>query len=256
MRKLTNKLPAAEVERLLMLYAQTQRPEYRDRVIEAHLYIAEIIARKFSGRGVDYDDLYQVAAMALFKAIGRFDPERGIQFSSFVTPSMVGEVKNYFRDRSRSIRPPRRSSELAHMVERAREELTQALLRAPRMDEIAEALDISEDEVLEGLEASSAQPVSLDMQTSDDDEQLTLAHAIGSDERGYSDFETADMLKRGMATLNDRQREVLLLRFFENLSQREVAQRLGISQMSVSRTERSALEQLRSAIRPEENETE
>lgn len=256
MRKQTSRLPAAEIERLLSLYASTQRPEYRDRVIEAHLYIAEIIARKFSGRGVDYDDLYQVAAMALFKALSRFDPARGIQFSSFVTPAMVGEVKNYFRDKSRSIRPPRRSSELARMVEKAREELTQALLRAPRVDEIAEASGLTEDEVLQGLEAAVSQPVSLDMQTSDDDEQLTLAHAIGSDERGYSDFETADMLRRGMAYLNDRQREVLLLRFFENLSQREVAQRLGISQMSVSRTERSALEQLRTAIRPEENETE
>ncbi|MBQ8506280.1 MAG: sigma-70 family RNA polymerase sigma factor [Clostridia bacterium] len=245
------KLPPAEIERLLLLYAQTQRPEYRDQVIEAHLYIAEIIARKFSGRGVDFDDLYQVASMALFKAASRFDLARGIQFASFVTPSMVGEVKNYFRDKSRSIRPPRRTAELAKIVERVREQLTQQLSRAPRVDEIAEAADLTEDEVLEGLEAASSQPVSLDMNTTDDDEQLTLAHAIGTEEKGYSEFETSDMLKRGMARLTDKQREVLVLRFFENLSQREVAQQLGISQMSVSRTERAALEQLRAVVTEE-----
>ena len=242
------KLPPAEIERLLLLYAQTQRPEYRDQVIEAHLYIAEIIARKFSGRGVDFDDLYQVASMALFKAASRFDLARGIQFASFVTPSMVGEVKNYFRDKSRSILPPRRTAELAKIVERVREQLTQQLSRAPRVDEIAEAADLTEDEVLEGLEAASSQPVSLDMNTTDDDEQLTLAHAIGTEEKGYSEFETSDMLKRGMARLTDKQREVLVLRFFENLSQREVAQQLGISQMSVSRTERAALEQLSAVV--------
>ena len=248
-----DKLPAAEVERLLLLYAQTRRTEYRDRVIEAHLYIAEIIARKFSGRGVDYDDLYQVAALALFKAADRFDLERGIQFSSFVTPSMVGEVKNYFRDKARSIRPPRRSSELARMVEKVRGELTHALQRSPRVEEIAEAAGLTEDEVLEGLEAGNSQPVSLDMQTTSDDEELTLAHAIGTEEKGYSDFETADQLKRGMAQLNERQREVIMLRFFENLSQREVADRLGISQMSVSRAERAALEQLRLTIKSDED---
>jgi len=245
------KLPSEEIERLLLLFAQTQRPEYRDRVIEAHLYIAEIIARKFSGRGVDFDDLYQVASMALFKAVSRFDPARGIQFSSFVTPAMVGEVKNYFRDKSRSIRPPRKSTELARLVEKAKERLFQELARAPRVDEIAEAAGLTEDEVLEGLEAASSQPVSLDMNTTDDDEQLTLAHSIGTEEKGYTEVETADALRRGMARLNEKQREVLVLRFFENLSQREVAQRLGISQMSVSRTERSALEQLRAMVTEE-----
>lgn len=242
------RLPQPEIERLLLLYAQTQRPEYRDQVIEAHLYIAEIVARKFSGRGVDFDDLFQVASMALVRAAGRFDLTRGIQFSSFVTPAMVGEVKNYFRDKSRSIRPPRRSAELARLVERVREQLTQALCRAPRVDEIAEAASLSEDEVLEGLEAASSQPVSLDMNTTDDDEQLTLAHAIGSEEKGYSEFETSDMLRRGMERLNEKQREVIRLRFFENLSQREVAEQLGVSQMTISRTERSALEQLRAAV--------
>ena len=246
------RLPGEEIERLLTLWNQTRQPEVRDRLVEAHLYIAEIIARKFSGRGVDYDDLYQVASLALFKAIGRFDPSRGIQLSSFVTPGMVGEVKNYFRDKSRTIRPPRRSSELIRLVDSAREQLTQQLQRSPRVDEIAEHANLSEDEVLEGLEAASMQPVSLDQQTVDEDEDLTLRQAIGTEEKGYSEFENADLLRRSMDQLTPKQQEVIRLRFFENLSQREVAERTGVSQMSVSRTERSALEQLRRAVLSDE----
>lgn len=246
------RLPGEEIERLLALWNQTRRPEVRDRLVEAHLYIAEIIARKFSGRGVDYDDLYQVASLALFKAIGRYDPTRGIQLSSFVTPAMVGEVKNYFRDKSRTIRPPRRSAELIRLVDSAREQLTQKLQRSPRVDEIAAHANLSEDEVLEGLEAASMQPVSLDQQTAEDEDNLTLTNAIGAEEKGFSEFENADLLQRGMQTLSEKQQEVIRLRFFENLSQREVAERTGVSQMSVSRTERSALEQLRRAVLSDE----
>ena len=242
------RLPGDEIKRLLRLWNETHLPEYRDRLVEAHLYIAEIIARKFSGRGVDYDDLYQVASLALFKAIGRYDPERGIQLSSFVTPGMVGEVKNYFRDKSRTICPPRRSTELIRLVESARQELTQQLSRSPRVDEIAVHANLTEDEVLEGLEAASMQPVSLDQQTVDEDEDLTLRQAIGTEEKGYSEFENADLLRRSMDQLTPKQQEVIRLRFFENLSQREVAQRTGVSQMSVSRTERSALERLRQLV--------
>ena len=246
------RLPGEEIERLLALWNQTRQPEARDRLVEAHLYIAEIIARKFSGRGVDYDDLYQVASLALFKAIGRFDSSRGIQLSSFVTPAMVGEVKNYFRDKSRTIRPPRRSAELIRLVDQSREQLTQKLQRSPRVDEIAEHANLSEDEVLEGLEASSMQPVSLDQQSLEDEDNLTLTHAIGAEEKGFSEFENADLLQRGMRTLSEKQQEVIRLRFFENLSQREVASLTGVSQMSVSRTERSALEQLRRAVLSDE----
>jgi len=216
--------------------------------VEAHLYIAEIVARKFSGRGVDFDDLYQVAAMALVKAVERYDPERGVKLASFVTPGMVGEVKNYFRDKARMIRPPRRAGELARIVESTREQLTQQLQREPTVGEIADHAKITDEEVIEGLEAAASQPVSLDMQTSSDDEDLSLSSVLGAEEKGFSEFETADMLKRGMKKLTEQQREIIYLRFFENLSQREVAQRIGVSQMSVSRAERSALERLRDAL--------
>lgn len=242
-------LAPAEIEALLKQYALTHSPEYRDRVVEAHLYIAEIIARKFSGRGVDYDDLYQVAAMALFKAVDRFDLERGIKFASFVTPGMVGEVKNYFRDKARTIRPPRRSVELIKTIESAKDALLQKLSRYPTLDEIAEYTGLEEDTVLEVLEAAASQPVSLDMQLSDGEEDYTLASALGMQERGFGEFENADMLERAMAKLSDQQREVIRLRFFENRSQREVAAALDVSQMSVSRAERRALEILREELK-------
>lgn len=244
----TRKLSAEETDRLLRSYLQTRSVQHRDRLVEAHLYIAEIVARKFSGRGVDFDDLFQVAALALTRAVERFDPERGVKLASFVTPAMVGEVKNYFRDRSRLIRPPRRSGELARLVEAAKEALTQQLQRSPRVDEVAEYASLTEDEVLEGLEAAAAQPVSLDMQTSDEDEDMQLSSVLGGEDRGFADFENTDLLRRSMEKLTAQQKEIIYLRFFENLSQREIAQRMGISQMTVSRAERAALEKMRREI--------
>lgn len=236
-------------EALLMQYARTGAPEIRDKIVEIHLYIAEIIARKFSGRGVDYDDLYQVAALALFKAIDRFDITKGIKFASFVTPTMVGEVKNYFRDRSRAIRLPRKGMQLAQMVRRARSDLEQELGRSPRVDELARHLDLSEDEILEGLEMSSASSMaSLDAQIGEDEDSSPLSKFIGASEQGFADFERNDMLKRAFSHLDERQLSVIRYRFFENLSQREVAQKMDISQMTVSRIERQALEILREHV--------
>ena len=243
------RLSPEETAALLQRYAASRAPEARDRVVEGHLYIAEIVARKFSGRGVEYDDLFQVAALALTRAAERFDPERGAQFASFATPSMVGEVKNYFRDKSRLIRPPRRGAELARLVDAAREALTQELGRAPRVDEIAACSGLDEDGVLEGLEAASMRHVSLDAAPAEGERHVS--ETLGAEEQGFLDFENADLLRRSMDALTLRQRDVIRLRYFEGLSQREASKRLGISQMSVSRAERGALELLRRKINSE-----
>lgn len=242
-------LAPAELERLLACYAAKRDAHCRDRIIEAHLYIAEIVARKFSGKGVDYDDLYQVAAMALLKALDRFEQNRGVKFASFVTPAMVGEVKNYFRDRSRMVRLPRRSAELMRRVNQEKEALYQELGRYPRVDELSERLNMPEDDVIEALEAAASQPVSLDMQTTDDDEDFTLSSVLGVQEGGFADFEQTDMLRRGLAALGEDLKEIVRMRYFENLSQREVAAKIGVSQMWVSRAEKRALEQLRKAMK-------
>ena len=245
------RLSPEETARQIRLYAETGDAAHRDRAVEGCLYIAEIIARKFSGRGVDFDDLFQVAALALTRAAERFDPGRGIQFATFATPSMVGEVKNYFRDKSRLIRTSRRGGELQRLVSAAREELTLELGRAPRVDELAERTRLTEDDVLEAIESASMQPVSLDAEPPAGEQ--SVAETLGAEERGFLEFENADLLRRSMAALTEKQREVIELRFFENLSQREAAQRLGVSQMSISRTERGALEAMRREMEPENN---
>ncbi|MBQ9952357.1 MAG: SigB/SigF/SigG family RNA polymerase sigma factor [Clostridia bacterium] len=238
---------------LLAQYALTRAPDLRDRIVEAYLYIAEIVARKFSGRGVDYDDLYQVAALALVKGIERFDADKGIKFASFITPTMVGEVKNYFRDRSRIIRLPRRSAQLARELRETRAILEQELGRSPTVDELAERMNISEDDVLEALEMSNAMtPASLDAQVADEDSETSLSTFLGFNDPGYSDFERNDMLDRALSTLDNRQRAVIIARFYEGLSQRDVAAQLNISQMTVSRIERQALEKLRERMTEQE----
>lgn len=237
-------------ERLLAEYIAHPTRENRDKLVEAHLYIASLIARRFSGRGVEYDDLYQVAALALVKAVERYDPARGVKLHSFVTPNMVGEVKNYFRDRARAVRLPRRGAQLARDIERVRDELTQSLRREPRVDELAEALRVPEDAVLEALEIGALRLVSLDAGT-EDSEAPSLDAFLGIEDRGFSAFERADAVRRAMDALDGRRREIVRLRFFENLPQREIAARLGVSQMTVSREEKRALDEMKKSISDE-----
>lgn len=238
-----------ETEAMLRRYAETGDTSLRDRIVERNLKIASMVARRFSGRGVDYDDLYQVASLALFKAVERFDPDRGIKFVTFVTPTMVGEVKNYFRDRSRTIRLPRNSGEMMRAIDKATDELVHELLRQPTPYELAEHMGVDVEEILLAIEMRGAsRPVSLDFAPENEDEDAPISAFLGTEERGFTDFETLETVKSAMAALDDRQRDVIRMRFFEGLSQRDVADRLGISQMSVSRIERRALEIMKTAL--------
>ena len=237
-------------EALLEQYAHSRDPALREQIVEANLYIAQLVARRFSGRGVDYDDLYQVAALALFKAVDRYEPGKGVKFVSFVTPTMAGEVKNYFRDRSRTIRLPRKGVELAQALKLTRSRLEQELGRSPKLDELTQAMNLSEDEVVEALELSNAMSVSsLDAQIAEDEENAPLSRFLGFDDPGFASFEQSDMLQRAMCALDERQQTVIQARFFENRSQRDLAAELGVSQMTVSRIERQALEKLREQIK-------
>ena len=246
--------PPADAEGLLREYAVTRSTAARDKVVEAHLYIASIIARRFSGRGVDYDDLFQVASLSLLKSVERYDPERGVKFSSFATPTMVGDVKNYFRDRSRLIRLPRRGGELLRLIEAARDELQIELERQPTAEELSQRVGVALEDVLEALEMrGAASPVSLDALPSEDDESAPLSAFLGREEAGFAEFEKDDMLRRAMELLDERQREVIQMRFFAGKGQREVAQAIGVSQMTVSRVERQALQKMRALLNGEEN---
>lgn len=240
----------AESECLLHEYCRRRSDtNLRDRVFEAFLPLAGMVARKFSGRGVDYDDLYQVGSLALFKALERFDPEKGVKFVTFATPTVVGEIKNFFRDRSRLISLPRRSGILMKRLEEAKNQLASELERMPTAQELADAIGETLETVLETLEMQGAvSPVSLDAATASEDEEFSLYSVLGVEEGGYQDVVLRDMLQRALKQLSDSERQIIEERFFHNRSQREVAQRMGVSQMTVSRNERKAIEHFRELI--------
>lgn len=194
---------------------------------------------------MDEDDLFQVASLAMVKALDRFDPEKGVKFVSYVIPSMVGEVRNYFRDSARLIRLPRRGVQLAAQVNRARGELEQALGRSPRADEIAGRLNVRLEDVLEALEIYNHRTISLDSE----DEETPIENFVGAEDAALEAFETSEQLAGAMSALSERERSVIRMRFFENLSQRQIAEKMNLSQMTVSRVERQALDALKKNIK-------
>lgn len=239
-----------EITDMLRQYALTRDETLRNKLVEAHLYIASIVARRFARRGVDYDDLYQVASLALIKAVERYDPDRGVKFVSFATPTMIGEVKNYFRDKAQTISLPRRGRELLGKIASAREALEQQLYRAPTTEELAEFMNVPLDDIVEALEMQgAAMPASLDaMLPGEDDGGATLRSLIGVNESGFGRFEAHESIRQMLDSISPTERKILINRYFGNLSQREVAQHLGVSQMTVSRAERKALTQLRGIL--------
>lgn len=240
-----NGLEKGAQDALVARYIHSRDPDLRDEVVRAYLPAARSVARKFAGRGVDEDDLFQVASLAMVKALDRFDPEKGVKFVSYVIPSMVGEVRNYFRDSARLIRLPRRGVQLAAQVNRARGELEQALERSPRADEIADRLNVRLEDVLEALEIYNHRTISLDSE----DEETPIENFVGAEDAALEAFETSEQLAGAMSALSERERSVIRMRFFENLSQRQIAERLNLSQMTVSRVERQALDALKKNIK-------
>ena len=223
----------------------SQNVEVRNEIVKKYLYLAEIIAKKFVNRGIDYEDIYQVASIALIKAVERFDPGKGVKFTSFDTPTLIGEIKRYFRDKASVIRIPRRIYEVYQKVSRARETLTQELSRPPRIEEIAKYLGISEETVMEIIESNNA----YNMQSFDQnvyvDDDLELHETIGEEDTTFEKIENRDFLSKSLDKFNDAEKEFIQMRYFSNKTQKEIAERLGVSQMYVSRLEKRVLERFR-----------
>ncbi len=227
-------------------YAKTRDRGLRDELITAHMGLAEYLARRFTNRGEPLDDLVQVASLGLLKAVDRFDPERGLEFSTYATPTIVGELKRHFRDKGWAVRVPRRVQELHLRLGSVVSTLSQELGRSPTVGEIAHAAAVSEEEVLEAIEAGHAYRfTSLDAPTGGDDD-TSLASQLGKEDQGLIDSEHRVTLSPLIAQFPARERTILHLRFFEGLTQSEIAGRLGISQMHVSRLLARSLAQLRS----------
>jgi RNA polymerase sigma-B factor len=220
--------------------------ERRDELVTSHLGLAHQLARRFANRGESHDDLVQVASLALVKAAERYDPDRGIMFSTFAAASIIGEIKRHFRDRGWAVRAPRRLQELLLEIGSTVDRLGQELGRAPTVPELAQAINATESDVLEALEAGqSYRTSSLD---APDKEGQTMADSLGSEDGGFSSVENHSALAKAMESLSPRDRTIVQLRFVDGLSQSDIAARLGVSQMQVSRLLSVCLRQLRTNI--------
>lgn len=231
---------------------QRRRRRLRDELVTEYLPVAEHIARRFSGRGEAFDDLVQVARVGLINAVDRFEPERGSDFMSFAVPTIMGEVRRYFRDSSWSVRVPRRLKELHLQIGQVSGTLGQRLGRAPTPTEIACELNLTVDEVSEGLQAGNAYyAVSVDKPAGDDGEAASLADTLGEEDGSLESVENHEALQPLLRALPPRERTILMLRFFGNMTQSQIAERVGISQMHVSRLLAQTLEKLRAKLTEE-----
>ena len=232
-------------QEFFLRYREDPSDGLREDILKKYLYIAEIVAKKFSGRGVEYDDLFQVASLALIKAVDRYEPDRGVKFASFATPTLVGEIKNYFRDKTRSIRISRRESEFIKKLDDAKEYLITQNGRSVTPEEIADYLGLTVERVLELMETqSAAYAASLDNCIALN-EDIKLVKLLGSTDDAYERIEDRDFLSYCLDHLNEVEKKLIHERYVNDKSQREVAMLLGVSQMYVSRVERKILGKFR-----------
>lgn len=238
---------AAQVGAWFDEYAEHRSREVRNRLVEAHLHLADYHVTRFArSSGVAVDDLRQTALMALIHAVERFDASKGAAFRTFASRTVEGELKRHLRDRTWTVRPPRRAQELHLRLRRTHEELGQRLGRTPTVSELAAEADVSTDEVLEAIEAGRARAATgLDAPSPSGSPDSSLARLLGALDPGFGAVDERDELAAALAALGRRERLVLHLRFVEELSQPEIADRIGVSQSYVSRLLRSSLDQLR-----------
>ena len=230
-----------------------ERQRIRGELVELHLPLVEYLARRFRNRGEWLDDLTQVATIGLIKSIDRFDLSRGVEFSTYATPTIVGEIKRHFRDKGWAVRVPRRLQELKLALTKAISDLAQRLGRAPTVAELAAHLQMSEEEVLEGLESANAySTVSLDAPDSGDEDAPAVAESLGMLDDALEGVEYRESLKPLLERLPPREKKILMLRFFGNMTQSQIATELGISQMHVSRLLARTLTQLREGLTTDE----
>jgi RNA polymerase sigma-B factor len=237
------------LDELFQTYRATGDRVVRNRLVEAHRGLAASIANDYRGRGVELDDLVQIAMLGTLKAVERFDPDRGIPFSSFASRTVNGEIKRYFRDRTWAVRPPRSAQERHLDLRRARTLLSTRLGRPPTVLELAAELDISTDEVLDALEAGAAyRATSLDARRTGDDDTSSLAERLPGDDVPSRPVELRMLVDQLLDALPEREATIMRLRFYDELTQSEIAERLGISQMHVSRLMRRCLDDLRAML--------
>jgi RNA polymerase sigma-B factor len=238
-----------ELDQRFREFQATGERAVRNDLVEAHRGLAARIANDYRGRGVELDDLVQIAMLGILKAVERFDPDRGIPFSSFASRTVNGEIKRYFRDRTWAVRPPRSTQERHLDLRRANAALSTRLGRPPTVGELAAELDIADDDVLDAMEAGAAyRATSLDARRPGDEDGASLGERLPGDEPPSRPVELRVLVAQLLGTLPDREAEIVRLRFYDELTQSEIAERLGISQMHVSRLIRRCLLDLREVL--------
>jgi RNA polymerase sigma-B factor len=241
---------------LLRRYHEQGDLAAREQLIEQYMSLVRSLARRYSYRGEQLEDLVQIGAIGLIKAIDRFDVNRGVELTTYATPNIIGEIKRHFRDRGWSVRVPRGLQELNIQLSRLIEELTVQHGRSPTIPELAKAAGVTDEEVLEALEsgrAYSSLSLSAGSGGGDDDGELDPLESLGTEEHQYEVSEDRAVLEPGFRVLDERERKILHLRFFEGLTQSQIAQQVGISQMHVSRLIRRSLEKIRDEIAAEQS---
>jgi RNA polymerase sigma-B factor len=239
---------------LLRRYHEDGDLQAREQLIEQYMSLVRSLARRYSYRGEQLEDLVQIGAIGLIKAIDRFDLERGVELTTYATPNIIGEIKRHFRDKGWSVRVPRGLQELNVQLSKLVEPLTVQFSRSPTIPELAKAAGVEEEEVLEALESGRAY-TSLSLSVGGgggDDDDLDPLESLGTEEHQYEVSEDRAVLAPGFKALDERERKILQLRFFDGLTQSQIAQQVGISQMHVSRLIRRSLEKIRETIAADE----
>ena len=237
------------INELFERYKETGDISLRNEIAEKYLYIADILAKKFVGRGVEYDDLQQVASYALLRGIDRFDPSLGMQFTTFITPTITGEIKNYFRDKSRLVKLPRRLGEVSLAVKKFSADYESEKGVKPSVKTIASALQVSEEDVVRALEVGGTLSLDSMAANAEGETDKSLYSLLADGEDAYDNFETKESLLAAMRDFTDTEKTLIKLRYGDELSQSETAKRLGVSQMFVSRMERKLLAKLKESLR-------
>jgi RNA polymerase sigma-B factor len=249
-----SRLASLSERELLLRVRETQDKAAREELITRYLPLVRSLARRFASRGQPVEDLIQVGSIGLIKAIDRFDLSRGVELSTYATPTIMGEIKRYFRDKGWAVKVPRALQDLNVRLNRVIEHMTVDLRRSPTIAELAAAVAVTEEEVVEALESGRAySSISIfSGGTNEDDESLELLDCLGQDEQAYDIFEQRRVLAPAMERLDPRERLILHLRFFEGMTQTQVAARIGISQMHVSRLIRKSIDNLRETMMEQE----
>ena len=237
---------------LFRLYKQEGDEAARDELVMSHLNLVRFLASKFKNRGEPLDDLVQVGTIGLIKAIDRFDPERGLEFTTYATPTVMGEIKRHFRDKGWSVRVPRRLQELSAKVNQVTDNLTKRLQRSPTTEEVAEELGVTVDEVLEAMESSGAySSVPLEAGGSEEDDTPSVIDHYATEDEDLAASDDRMVIADTIKGFSPREREVINMRFRDGLTQVEIAKRLGVSQVQVSRLLRRTLKKVQEKIDPE-----